>query len=90
MHLGGESKGKEPQRVHAYIPHQIPKRPEIAPRKLSRKGSENHQKKQVGTTHPSLRNHAESSIDTKKVQTRSSLPPDHPSLSQGLTMKFSS
>jgi hypothetical protein len=24
--LGGEPKGKEPQKVHAYIPHQIPKR----------------------------------------------------------------
>jgi hypothetical protein len=24
--LGGESKGKEPQRAQAYIPHQIPKR----------------------------------------------------------------
>jgi hypothetical protein len=24
--LGGESKGKEPRRVHAYIPQQIPKK----------------------------------------------------------------
>jgi hypothetical protein len=24
--LGGESQGKEPRRVHTYIPHQIPKR----------------------------------------------------------------
>jgi hypothetical protein len=37
-----------------------------------------------------LRNHVESSIHTMKVHTRSSLPPDHPSLSQGLTMKLSS
>jgi hypothetical protein len=37
-----------------------------------------------------LRNHAESSIHTKEVHTRSSLPPDHPSLSQDLTMKVSS
>jgi hypothetical protein len=37
-----------------------------------------------------LRNHAESSIHTKKVHTRSSLPPDHPTLSQDLTMKLSS
>jgi hypothetical protein len=28
-----------------------------------------------------LRNHAESSIHTTKVHTRSSLPPDHPTLS---------
>jgi PIN domain nuclease of toxin-antitoxin system len=25
MDLGEESKGKEPRRVHTYIPHQIPK-----------------------------------------------------------------
>jgi hypothetical protein len=37
-----------------------------------------------------LRNHAESSIHTKEVHTRSSLPPDHPSLSQDLPMKLSS
>jgi hypothetical protein len=37
-----------------------------------------------------LRNHAESSIHTKEVHTRSSLPPDHPTLSQDLTMKLSS
>jgi hypothetical protein len=37
-----------------------------------------------------LRNHAESSIHTKEVHTRSSLPPDHPSLPQDLTMKLSS
>jgi hypothetical protein len=37
-----------------------------------------------------LRNHAESSINTMKVHTSSSLLPDHPSLSQDLTMKLSS
>jgi hypothetical protein len=37
-----------------------------------------------------LRNHAESSIHTKEVHTRSSLPPDHPSHSQDLAMKLSS
>jgi hypothetical protein len=37
-----------------------------------------------------LRNHAESSIHTKEIHTRSSLPPDHPTLSQDLTMKLSS
>jgi hypothetical protein len=36
-----------------------------------------------------LRIHAETSIHTKEVHTRSSLPPDHPSLSQDLTMKVS-
>jgi hypothetical protein len=37
-----------------------------------------------------LRNYAESSIHTKEVHTRSSLPPDHPTLSQDLSMKLSS
>jgi hypothetical protein len=37
-----------------------------------------------------LRNHAESSIHTKEVHTSSSLPPDHPFLSQDLAMKLSS
>jgi hypothetical protein len=37
-----------------------------------------------------LRNHAESSIHAKEVHTRSSLPPDYPTLSQDLTMKLSS
>jgi hypothetical protein len=36
-----------------------------------------------------LRNLIESSINLKEVHTRSSLPPDHPSLSQDLTMKLS-
>jgi hypothetical protein len=37
-----------------------------------------------------LRNHAESSIHTTEVHTRSSLLPDHPCLTQDLTMKLSS
>jgi hypothetical protein len=37
--LGGESQGKEPQRVHAYIPHKIPKR------KVSKPPQENRQEK---------------------------------------------
>jgi polyribonucleotide nucleotidyltransferase len=37
-----------------------------------------------------LKNHAESSIHHKEVHTRSSLPLDHPSLSQDLTIKLSS
>jgi hypothetical protein len=39
MELGGESKGKEPWRAQAYIPHQIPKR------KASKSLQENHQEK---------------------------------------------
>jgi hypothetical protein len=92
MDLGGESKGKEPRRVHAYIPHQIPKR------KVSKMLQEKRQERALKITKKNereqriqaLRNHAESSIHHKEVHTRSSLPPDHPSLSQDLTMKLSS
>jgi hypothetical protein len=90
--LGGESKGKEPRRVHEYIPHQIPKR------KVPKSLQENRQerapkiaKKNEREQHiQSLRNHDDSSIHHKEVHTRSSLPPDHPSLSQDLTMELSS
>jgi hypothetical protein len=64
--------------------------PENTPRKPPREGSENHHQVQPGTTQQSLEDHAESSIHTKEVHTRSSLPPDHPTLSQDLTMKLSS
>jgi hypothetical protein len=64
--------------------------PENTSRKPPREGTENHHQEQPGTRQQSLRNHAESSIHTKEVHTRSSLPPDHPTLSQGLTMKLSS
>jgi polyribonucleotide nucleotidyltransferase len=89
--LEGESKEKEPQRVHAYIPQQILKktaskslqenRQEKAPKINKKNEREQHIQ--------ALRNHAESSIHHKEVHTRSSLPPDHP-LSQNLTMKLSS
>jgi polyribonucleotide nucleotidyltransferase len=90
--LGGESKGKEPQRVHAHIPHQIPNR------KVSKTLQENRQERAPKITKKNkreqhiqaLRNHAESTIHHKEVHTRSSLPPDHPFLSQDLTMKLSS
>jgi DNA-binding transcriptional regulator GbsR (MarR family) len=92
MDLGGESKGKEPRRAHAYIPHQIPKR------KASKSLQEKHREKALKITKKNeweqhiqaLRNHAESSLHHKEVHTRSSLPPEHPSLSQDLTMKLSS
>jgi hypothetical protein len=91
MYLGGESKGKELQRVQAYIPHQIPKI------KVSKSLQENFQERALKITKKdkrerhtqALRNHTESSIHTKEVCTRSSLPPDHPSISQDLTVKLS-
>jgi hypothetical protein len=90
--LGGESKAKEPQRVPTYFPHKIPKS------KVPKTHQENHQERAPKLTtknnreqhNKALRNHVESSIHTKKVHTRSSLPPDHPTLSQNLTMKLSS
>jgi hypothetical protein len=90
--LGGESKGKEQRRVHTYIPHQIPKS------KDPKTHQEIHQERALKITtknkweqhNQALRNNAESSIPTKEVHTRSSLPPDHPTLSQDLTMKLSS
>jgi hypothetical protein len=89
--LGGESEGKEQQRVHTYISHQIPKR------KASKSLQENSQEKAPKITNKNerekhiqaLRNHAELSIHHKEVHTRSILPPDHPSLSQDLAMKVS-
>jgi hypothetical protein len=66
--------------------------------KVPKTRQENHQKRAPKITtknnrkqhNKALRNHAESSIHTKEVHTRSSLPPDHPTLSQNLTMKLSS
>jgi hypothetical protein len=90
--LGGESQPKEPRRVPTNFPHQIPKS------KVPKTPQENHQERAPKITtknnqeqhNKALRNHTESSIHTKKVHTRSSLPPDHPTLSQDLTMRLSS
>jgi hypothetical protein len=64
--------------------------PENTPRKPRKEGTENHHQEQLEQHNKALRNHAKSSIHNKKVHTRSSLPPDHPILSQDLTMKLSS
>jgi hypothetical protein len=90
--LGGESQPKEPRRVPTNFPHQIPKR------KVPKTTQRNHQERAPKITTKNnweqhiqtLTNHAESSILATKVLTRSSLPPDHPTLSQDLTMKLSS
>jgi hypothetical protein len=65
------------------FPHQIPKR------KVPKTTKEKHQERAQKITtknnreqhNKALRNHAESSIHATKVHTRSSLPPDHPTLS---------
>jgi L-asparaginase/Glu-tRNA(Gln) amidotransferase subunit D len=60
--MGGESKGKEPQKAQAYIPHKIHKRKASIPqRKLPRKGSENTKKENWEELKQALSNHAESS-----------------------------
>jgi hypothetical protein len=91
MDLGEESKGNEPRRVHTYITHQIPKR------KVSKTHQKFHQERAPKITTKNerehniqtSRNYADSSIYHKEVHTRSSLPPDHPTLSQDLAMKLS-
>jgi hypothetical protein len=90
--LGRESQAKKPRRVPKNFPHQIPKG------KVPKTPQENHQERAPEITtknnreqhNKAFRNHPESSIHTKKVRRRSSLPPDHPTLSQDLTMKLSS
>jgi hypothetical protein len=87
----GESKGKEPRRIHADIPHQILEIKESKPpRKSPRKGSKNLQKGKWEEHNQASRNHDKSSIHTMKVHTRSSLPFGHPSLSEDLNLKLSS
>jgi hypothetical protein len=85
-------KGKRTTKGSCNIPHRIAKR------KASKSLKENHHEKASKITkkneqeqhNQALRNHTESSIHHKEVHTRSSLPPNHPSLSQDLTMKLSS
>jgi hypothetical protein len=90
--LGGESQPKEPRRVATNFPHQIPKKkvPETTQRNHEERApkitTKNNREQHIQT----LTNHAESSIHATKVLTKSSLPPDHPTLSQDLTMKLSS
>jgi hypothetical protein len=76
--------------------HKFP--PSNPKRKVPKTTQRNHQERASKITTKNnreqhiqtLRNHAESFIHATKVHTRSSLPPDHPTLSQDLTMKLSS
>jgi hypothetical protein len=71
MDLGGESKGKEPRRIHTYIPHQIPKRKvlktlqEIHQERAPKITTKNEREQHI----QALRKHIESSIHHKKVYT---------------------
>jgi hypothetical protein len=90
--FGRGIKGKITTKGSHIHPHKIPKskfpkthqeiHQERAPKITTKNKREQHNQ--------ALRNHAESSIHTKEVHTRSCLPPDHPTLSQDLTMKLSS
>jgi hypothetical protein len=55
MDLGGESKAKEPRRVHEFLlSNPQEKGAENTPRKPPREGSENHHQEHPGTTQQSL------------------------------------
>jgi hypothetical protein len=86
--FGRGIKGKRTTKGSHIFPPSNPQEqgPENTPRKPPREGSENHHQEQHNKA---LRNHAESSIHTKEVHTRSSLLYNHPTLSQNLTMKLS-
>jgi hypothetical protein len=81
--FGRGTQPKEPRRVPTNFPHQIPKS------KVPKTPRENHQEREPKITNKNnreqhiqtLRNHAESSVHATKIHTRSSLPPDHPTLS---------
>jgi hypothetical protein len=81
--LGGESQPKEPRRVPTNFPHQIPKRkiPKTPQRNHRERAPKITTKNNRGKHIQTLRNHVESSIHETKVRTRSSKPPDHPSVS---------
>jgi hypothetical protein len=67
---------------HKFPPsHPKEKGPENTSKKSQREDSENHPQEQPGKTHPNLEEPHQISIHETKVHTRSSKPPDHPSLS---------
>jgi hypothetical protein len=90
--FGRGIKGKRTTKGSHEFPHLIPKS------KVPKTDQENHQERAPKITNKNnreqhnkaLRNHTETSIHTKEVHTRSSLPPNHPTLSQNLTMNLSS
>jgi hypothetical protein len=66
------------------------KRSKTSPRKIQEKAPKITKKEKQEEHNQALRNHAESSTHTMKGSYNVYLPPDHPSLSQDLTMKLSS
>jgi hypothetical protein len=66
-------------------------RPRNRSKKITKKKAPKITKKNEREQHiQALTNKGESSIHHKEIHKRSSLPPDHPYLSQDLTMKLSS
>jgi hypothetical protein len=89
---GARSPRKEAQGPHVWLPRQMSQRnvSKTPPRnsqekalKITKKGKWKRQQKPWGTTTDLL-------YIPRKVHTRSKLPPNHPSLSQDLTMNLSS
>jgi hypothetical protein len=64
--------------------------PKNTPGKTPREGSENHHQEQPGTTQQSLEEPCRIIYTYQEVHTRSSLLPNHPTISQNLTMNLSS
>jgi hypothetical protein len=84
----GNQRGKNHKGfMHTPPPNLKEKGLKTATRNSLRKGSKNHQKWRNGrdTTKP----FETITVHTMKVHTKSSLAPDHPSLTQDLTMKLS-
>jgi hypothetical protein len=90
--FGRGIKGKRTTKGSHIHPHQILKSQVLKThQKIHQERAPNITTKNKREQHKqALRNHSESSIHTKEVHTRSSLPLHHPTLSQDLTMKLSS
>jgi hypothetical protein len=81
--FGGKVTGQRGTRSSYVTPNKIPKKSfSKLHQEITTKSSENHHKEGREKHFTTLRNHAESSIHTMKVHTRSSIPPIHPSLSR--------
>jgi hypothetical protein len=90
--FGRGIKGKRTTKGSHKFPPSNPQEqgPENTPRKPPREGSESHHQEQPGTTQQNLEEPRRIIYTYKEVHTRFSLPPDHPTLLQNLTMKLSS
>jgi hypothetical protein len=84
--FGGKVTSQRGTKSSYVTPKKSPRNhPQNSATKITTKSFEKHHKEGREKQHTTLRNHAEPSIHTMKVHTRSSLPPIHPSLSLDLT-----